>query len=218
MIIDLQKMGGIAAIVVAATYIVGMVLFFSVLDSSEYVGPIQRVAFLVDNQSIIYIANLVIYMLAGFSLVVLTIALYERLKTGAQAMMQIAAAFGLIWAGVVIAGGMTTIVGVDTVIHLYANDPEQAAALWLAIGVVQEGLAGGVEILGGIWILLLSWVAFGAGGLPKILNYLGMVIGVAGILTVVPALEVLTAVFGLGQIVWFVWLGIIMLRRSPRAT
>lgn len=218
MINDLQKMGGIAAIVVAATYIVGIVLFFGVLDSSEYVGPVQQVAFLVDNQSIIYVANLIIYVLASFSLVVLTIALYERLKTGAPAMMQTAAAFGLIWAGVVIAGGMTTIVGADTVIHLYAKDPEQAATLWLAVGVVQEGLAGGIEILGGIWILLISWVAFGAGGLPRILNYLGVVIGVAGILTVVPALEVLTAVFGLGQIVWFVWLGFVMLRRSPRTT
>lgn|GEM_PF-1982155 len=53
-----------------------------------------------------------------------------------------------------------------------------------------------------------------AGGLPRALNYLGVVIGVAGILTVVPALEVLGAVFGLGLIVWFVWLGIVVLRAA----
>jgi len=40
---------------------------------------------------------------------------------------------------------------------------------------------------------------------------------VVGILTVVPALEVLTDVFGLTQIVWFVWLGIVMLRSSSSA-
>ncbi|NQZ28168.1 MAG: hypothetical protein HRT55_17845 [Colwellia sp.] len=34
--------------------------------------------------------------------------------------------------------------------------------------------------------------------------------GLAGILTIYPA-EVLTEIFGLGQIVWFVWLGKIML-------
>ncbi len=40
----------------------------------------------------------------------------------------------------------------------------------------------------------------------------------AGLLTVIPVLEVLGAVFGLGLIVWFVWLGVVMLRSSPSAT
>lgn len=53
--------------------------------------------------------------------------------------------------------------------------------------------------------------------LPRVLNYLGVVIGVAGILSVVLALPALTAVYGLGLIIWLVWLGIIMLRRSPVA-
>jgi hypothetical protein len=46
------------------------------------------------------------------------------------------------------------------------------------------------------------------------------VVSVAGILTAVPALaalEVLGAVFGFGLIVWFVWVGIVMLRSSPSA-
>ncbi|MCP5099621.1 MAG: hypothetical protein GY943_29050, partial [Chloroflexi bacterium] len=68
-----------------------------------------------------------------------------------------------------------------------------------------------------LWILLVSWAALRGGVFSKALNYLGMGIGVAGILTVVPALEVLTDVFGLTQIVWFVWLGIIMLRSSSSA-
>jgi hypothetical protein len=45
-------------------------------------------------------------------------------------------------------------------------------------------------------------------------NYLGVVIGVAGALTVVPPLEDLTAMFGLGLIVWFTWLGIVLLRSA----
>ena len=49
-----------------------------------------------------------------------------------------------------------------------------------------------------------------------ILNYLGVAIGVAGILTVVPPLgEMGGLIFGLGQIVWFAWLGIVMLRSGP---
>ena len=62
-----------------------------------------------------------------------------------------------------------------------------------------DGLGGGNEIVGGLWVLLVSWAALRAGGLPRALNYLGLVIGVAGILTVVPALGELGAIFGLGQ-------------------
>ena len=81
------------------------------------------------------------------------------------------------------------------------------------------GLGGGNEIVGGLWVLLVRWAALRAGELPRLLNDLGLVLGVAGILhTAVPALETLGAVFGLGLIVWFVWLGIVMLRSNPSVT
>ena len=86
----------------------------------------------------------------------------------------------------------------------------------MALNSVEEALGGVIELPGGLWVLLLSWAALRAGGLPRALSYLGMVSGVAGILTVVPALEALTAVFGLGFIVWFVWLGVVMLRGSAQ--
>ena len=79
-----------------------------------------------------------------------------------------------------------------------------------------DGIGGGVEVLGGLWMLLISWVALKTGKLSKALNYIGLVIGLAGIITVVPALgELGGMIFGLGQIVWFLWVGIIMLRNSP---
>jgi Domain of unknown function (DUF4386) len=210
----LQKMGGVAALIEAAAYVVGFGLYLTLLDSSGYVGPVRKVAFLVDNQAIIYIGNLFIYVAFSVFLVVLALALYERLKAGSPALVQTATAFGLIWAGLVIASGMIFNTGLHNVVDLYGKDPAQAASVWLAIGSVQEGLGGGNEIIGGLWVLLVSWAALRTGGLPKALNCLGMVIGVAGILTVVPALKVLTDVFGLTQIVWFAWLGIVMLRDS----
>ena len=47
---------------------------------------------------------------------------------------------------------------------------------------------------------------------------LGALVGAVGILTIIPALNALVAVFGLGQIIWFVWLGTVLLRTQPRAT
>jgi hypothetical protein len=218
MVSDLQKLGGIAALIEAALYITGFALFLTVLDPSGYDGHVQKVAFLADNQVASYIANLLIYVVFGVVLVVLVLAMHARLKKGSPAIMQTATAFGLIWAGLVIASGMIANIGNSTVVGLFSENQDQAVALWLAIVTVQEALGGGNEIVGGLWVLLLSWAALSAGKLPKVLNYIGVLVGLAGILTVVPAFDVLMDVFGLGQIVWFAWLGIVMLRENPSAT
>lgn len=196
-----QKMGGIAALYQAAAYLVTMVFFFLVVDYSSVVDPVQKVALLADNQAILYILHLVAYVILGVFLVVLALALYERLKAGSPAMLKTATAIGLIWAALLIGSGMVTNIGIGTVVDLYGKDPAQAATVWLAIESVAGGLGGEFEILGSLWVLLVSWVALRAGGLPKALNYFGVVIGVAGIVTVVPALEMVGIIFGLGLIV-----------------
>ncbi len=218
MTIDLQKLGGIAALIEAALYVTGFGLFLTVLDSSGYEGYVQQISFLAANRVASFIAYLLIYVVFGLVLVVLALALHARLKNGSPAIMQTATAFGLIWAGLVIASGMIANIGNSTVVGLFSENQDQAVSLWLAIITVQEALGGGNEIVGGLWVLLLSWAALRGSSLPKVLNYLGVLVGLAGILTVVPAFDVLMDVFGLGQIVWFAWLGIVMLRESPIAT
>jgi len=218
MISDLQKLGGISALIEAALYVTGFALFLTILNPSGYEGHVQRVAFLAENQVAAYIGNLLIYVVFGVVLVVLALALHARLKDGSPAIMQTATAFGLIWAGLVIASGMIANVGNATVVGLFSENQDQAVLLWLALGTVQEALGGGNEIVGGLWVLLLSWAALRSDRLPKVLNYLGVLVGLAGILTVVPAFAVLMDVFGLSQIVWFAWLGVVMLRESPSAT
>ena len=215
---DSQKMGGVAALIEAATFVVGFALAATLLATYTTGNPDagESVAFLADNQTIMYVWTVIIYVVFGVFLVVLSLALHERLKAGSPATARTATAFGLIWAGLVIASGMLIINDLGVVADLYSSDPAQAESVWLALNSVEEALGGAIELPGGLWVLLLSWAALRAGGLPRALSYLGMVIGVAGILTVVPALEALTAVFGLGFIVWFAWLGIVMLRGSAQ--
>lgn len=126
---DLQKMGGVAALVEAAAFVVGFALYFTLLASADYgsldVDPVQNVAFLADNQAIMYTWNLIIYVVFGVFLVVLALALYERLKAGSPAMAQTATAFGLVWAGLVLASGMVANVGAGIVVDIYGNDPAQ---------------------------------------------------------------------------------------------
>lgn len=213
---DLQKLGGVAALLEAGTFIVGFALYLTLLSSANYgsleIDLSKNVAFLVEYQMLMYIWYLIIYVVFGILLVVLVQALYERLKVGAPLLAQTASAFGLIWAGLVIASGMVANIGASTVISLHEKSPEQAALVWLNLQVVINGLGGGNEIVGGIWVLLLSWAALKTRELPKLLNYFGLVVGTAGLLTTIPPLGYLGAIFGLGTIVWFLWLGIVLLR------
>ncbi len=211
---NLQKMGGFAALYEAAAYIIGMVGFLLVVDVSGIADPVQQVALMAENQTFLSVLHLIVYVIWGVFMVVLSLALYDRLKTGSPAIAQTATAMGMIWAGLVIASGTLFTVGMDTAIGIFDTDPDQAATVWLAINAVFEGLSG-IEIVGGTWILLVSWAALQAGQFPKALNYLGAVIGVAGLFTVIPAIaDIVVMIYGLGQIVWFIWLGIVMLRSS----
>ena len=212
----LQKSGGFAALYMAVAYLIGMITFIVILDYVSMTDPAQKVALLVDKQMVTFLTNLLMYVFFGVFLIVLSLALYDRLKPGAPALMQVATALGIIWAGSLIAGGMVANAGIAPVVALYAQDPAQAALTWQGIEAVANGLgnANG-EILGGLWTLLVSLAALRAGGLPKGLNLLGLVVGAVGIISIIPGLtDLLTGVFGLSQIIWFVWLGIVLLRSN----
>ena len=212
---NLQKMGGIAALYAGVAFIVGMLGFLLVVGWPD--DPVQQVAVLVNNQVSLHILYVIVYQIWAVFLVVLTLALYERLKADSPAVMQTATAIGIIWATVVIASGMIFNIGMDNVVDLYGEDPAQATTVWLVIESVSDAIGGGNEILGGLWVLLISWAALQSRGLPRALNYLGIVIGAAGILSALPGLGDVGLIFGLVQIVWFIWVGIVMLRGGPGA-
>ena len=212
----LHKFGGFAALYLAVAYLIGMTIFLVVLDYPSMTDPAQKVALLIEMQMVTFSTNLLMYVFFGVFLIVLSLALYDRLKSGAPAIMQVATVIGIIWAGSLIASGMVANAGIAPVVALYAKDPAQAALTWQGFETVASGLGNGNgEILGGLWALLVSVAALRAGGLPKGLNFLGLLVGTVGIITILPGLFDLVGVFALSQIVWFVWLGIVLLRSNP---
>ena len=147
----LQKYGGFSALYMAVAHLIGIVLFLVVLDYLSIIDPAQKVALNVDKQWVVFSTNLLMYVFFGFFLIVLSLALYDRLKSGAPALMQVATVIGVIWAGSLIASGMVANAGLTTVVAQYAADPTQAALTWQTIEAVTGGLgnANG-EILGGL--------------------------------------------------------------------
>lgn len=215
---SLQKSGGIAALLHAAAYVIGMVLGFALIFPLLDAAPEQYLAFVADNQALVYLWNLISYWGSAITLVIMALALYERLKGGSPALAQIATAFGLIWAGLIIASGNLMLHNLGVVAGLYSQDPAQAATAWTVLESVEVGITSGNELVGSLWVLLLSVAALRTGQLNRALNILGVLLGVAGMLTIVPALyDGLVMVFGPGMVVWSIWLGIVLLRRKPVA-
>lgn len=211
----LQKSGAFAAFYLAAAYIIGIVLFLVVLDYPSITDPVQKVTLLVEQQAVIFSTNLLMYVFFGPVLVVFSLALYDRLKKGAPALALVATVMAIIWAGSLVASGMVSNAGIAPVLALYPQDPAQAALTWQGFETVASGLGNGNgEILGGIWTLLISLAALRGGRLPKALNFLGLLVGAVGIVSLLPGLTDLVGIFGLSQISWFVWMGIMLLRRQ----
>ncbi len=207
---NLQKLGGVAAILEATIYLAAFYVYGVVLDFPTESGAAQKLAFLSDNQFVLSLMNLIGYVLFGILLAVLVLAIHEQLKKDSSILAPAGAVFGIIWVGLVIASGMVANIGLASVIELATTDTEKAATVWFAIATVVEGLGGGNEVVGGLWVLCVSIAAMRNGYLSKTLHVLGIVVGSAGIATIYPA-EVLTEIFGISQIIWFIWIGLSML-------
>jgi hypothetical protein len=216
----LQRAGGIAGFVTAATYVVGLGLIGVYLAPQGYLdvqgSPKDSLAFLLDHQVMLYSWYLVLYLVGGLALVSLVLGVHSRLRTGAAALAQTASVLGHLWAGLLLASGLIALVGQRSVVELAATDSVMAASTWSSVSVVQEALGGGIEIVGAAWVMLVSVAGIRSHVLGYGLGALGIGIGVAGAWTIVPAAAAYAApVFGLGLIVWFIWMGVTLLRR-PR--
>ena len=213
---NMRRLGGLSALILAAAYVAGAALNFTLLDTSSMADGVEKAAFLAGKQPLFHIWIFFIYVLFGVCLVFLAEALDEQLRPAATAWARPAKAFALIWAGLLIAAGNVYIAGLNNVAAAFAQNPVQAATAWLAIDTVHQGLSGIAEIPGGLWTLLVSLAALQATRFPRVLNYLGIATGIAGLLTAIPVLFIpAVAVYALGHCAWWIWLAVLLLRKHP---
>lgn len=209
-----SRAGAIGGLVAAASFIFGIALF--VTNMNDYVdGDFTRaesVDFLLDQQGTFYVWYFVMFLVFGIAIIPLARSLRERLVDVRPELADIGAVFAYIWAGLMFATGMTHNIGVAAIADLNETDPAAAEALWSSVTTVVDGLGGGNELVGGMWILLVSLAAWGTKRLPRGLNVLGIISAIAGLITLIPGLSEVGMIFGVGSIAWFAWAGIVLLR------
>lgn len=207
----MQRLGVLAALLCGATYVFGFAIMATVLSGTGYgtgsADPGAIVAFLAAHHGLISVWTLAIYVVNGLALAGLAIALGEVFQSGAPVLAPLVRGFGLLWATLVVAAGLVGNVGLAEVARLHATAPEEAARLWHVLHIVETGLGGGNEIAGGLWAVLVAGAARTIRLLPGPLPWFGAVVGLSGLLTLLPALgDSAGFVFGIGYIVWFFWL------------
>jgi hypothetical protein len=214
----LIRIGGAAALLAAGTFAFGIAMFATTL--ADYTDPdatpAETVDFLVDHQGALLAWYIGIFIVFGAALVPLGLALRKRLVDEAPTLANVGVVFAAIWAALMFATGMISNIGIEAVADLAESDPDRAVTVWSSIDIVTNGLGGGNELVGGIWILLVSIAGLLTARLPRWLNVVGVITAVAGLATVIPAFETIEMVFGLGSIIWFVGIGIALIRNHDR--
>jgi len=123
---NLQRYGGVAALGHTATLVAGMILSFIVMFPLLDAAPGQAVRFLADHQALVTLWKLIVDGGSAITLVIMLLALYQRLKAGSLARMRVAVVFGCLWAGLTIGAS-------DLMLHnSHAVPAHRVAALDLA--------------------------------------------------------------------------------------
>jgi Domain of unknown function (DUF4386) len=213
----LQKAGGISALIAAVTYLFAMALVFTILapmaDSS--LSFEKYMDFYKANKTIIFIWHFAMYLISGVCLVILALALYERLESDAPTIIKIATVLGLIWASFVFLSGFIVLYGAEMVVNLNRKNPVQAETLKNTIETITLGIDYSDRFLGCLWVGLVSIAGFKTSTFPKLLTIFGVVISTLGLIgTVIPQLSAISYAFGMGAIVWWLGLGVILSRKQ----
>src|SRR5659263_163816 len=92
----MQKAGGTAALYMAMAYLAAIPYFVFLVNYPGVVDPVQKVILLRDNYASMYWMHVVSFEFVALALIVVTLAIHQRLKALAPSTAQFATVVGLI--------------------------------------------------------------------------------------------------------------------------
>jgi hypothetical protein len=136
------------------------------------------------------------------------------MQAGGSQLWRPATAAGLVATGLFLATGMTALIGIPPLARLYPSDATAAGAAYLAVNGINAALGYAAVFAYGGWLLLANWAALKLASFPKLLAYLGLLLGaVCVVFFAVPLVAPLTLILGLA---WSAWVSAVLLRERTR--
>lgn len=206
----LQKIGAYASIVQAflSAFLLWILIVvlprLGLVRPSDYNDPLKDIAARSASPITFLLLNLD-YVLLSIALILIVLALRERMQADAPNLMRIAAIGASIFSALVLAWGVIGIVSMPSIVSV-----KDVSAVRAVLGVYLGLGAAGYHAIG--WAFLLcGWAALKTGRLPRILSYLLVLVGIFSILMFAGGPPFGFVVLLLG-IAWGLWLGVVLLR------
>lgn len=215
---DTRRIGAFAAFALAAAPVA---LFLAILASGAAGvepgdDPASQLAAAIKNP-VLFGSFGASSVILGASLIVLALALHERLRGAAPFAVRIGTAAGVIGGALFITQGLGPLLGPAQLATIDAQNHEAAVAAFAAFGLVGNLLFTAGSVMFGALALIDSVVGARARLLSRPLSYVGMLLGIAWIVSATGvSVGPLGLVIPVLVLVWSVWLGIALLRSEPR--
>ena len=209
----IKRLAGTAFIGMALCYITLFIIYGAVLSTPANANTAEKIAYLIENKNLYNFTYVLGYVLFACLLCFCVYVIGQLSHKASKAMVAMMSLFGYFWVVVLLCTGM---IGISSHELLAANslrNPEAAEVIYYAGTLLTESLGGGIEFIGGVWLFLLGAISWRHGLLSKTLSVFTLVKGAIGIATLFSAELVLRYLFGLSGIVWFIWMGIVMVKK-----
>ena len=212
---SIQKIGAIGAFLQVIYFLV-MVLFVTTIlpshgfpaTSDAYHNPAEALAF--ASQSPLRALDELRDVIWGIGLILTALAFFERWHSRSVYITHLMFTFAIIGTTLLFASGIAGFTSISELAKLYAQNPTDAGPAYLAVTLMAGGMRSTAIIVFGGWVLLTSSLALKRGELPELLNYIGLVVGIASIgALVIPGATYVIIILGL---VWLMWLGVALWR------
>jgi hypothetical protein len=210
---NLKPLAGAAFIGMALCYITLFAIYGAVLSTPADVSTAEKIAYLIENKGLFnftYILGYVLFACLLCFCVYVVGGLYQQVSKPAMAM---ATLFGYFWVVVLLCTGMIGISSSEQIASLSTANPAAAEVIYYVRVLLIESLGGGIEFIGGVWMFILAAVSWRHGLLSKALTVFTLVKAAIGILTLFCADSILRDLFGITGIIWFIWMGIAMIKK-----
>ncbi len=205
----LQKIGGVASIGFAclcAIFLVFHLVVFprlGLVGSSDWIDPVKINAAW-NTSPITFVLFNFVPILFSIALILIALALRERMQAGVPNLMQI------VFIGVSIACALLLAAAIIEITVSPTIASAQNLSTRRAVTAMYLGLIFAGDHAMGWVLLLIGWAALKTRGLPRILSYLTMLYGI--VLALEFAVHPFMDVGVILGIIWGVWLGVVLLR------
>lgn len=212
---DYFKLGAMASFTCAICFILGLSLIMIWVPEFND-GPEQRLRTLSEHSRLMQVWYFIIYVVFSISILILSSYLLKRVEQEQSLLQKMTMLYSYLWATYVFASGLIAILSIELMFGSWLQIHGAMSDIWRDVYSVQMGLGEGVEWVGGIWIVLITLCLYKQHCFSKTVHFFGFIIAPFGLLTVIPSLGIFGAVFGSLQLIWFIWLGVLILQKGPQ--